>query len=172
MDDKTLQEQYQEYAFLTESDGTAEPKASAAEGESEAISKWCHHMEHMRQLIKRTYEGPYLWYYVVFKPYNRTYSRDPEWYQHKAMDYCRRFFSRPKILIQVKEQDATKTHVHALVCTDQKLIDGCSMTRYKLSVSLLHDIGDRIRTLDYLVKESLKRQFIIYRDYIFHPKNL
>lgn len=165
-----LQELYSKYAFIS-SDGTAEAKPSAAEGESEAILKWYYHMEHMRNLIKRTYEVPYKWYYIVFKPFNKTYSKDPAWYQYKSMDYCRKFFRLPRVLIQVKEEIAAKTHVHALVCTDQKMIDGYNMTKYKLSVSELSDIGDRIRTLDYLIKESLNRQFIIYKDYIFHPKN-
>lgn len=170
MDIQSVQQFYNEYAFI-DSDGTAEAKPSAGEAVSEAISLWTQHRDHMEALAERTYEKPYKWYYVVFKPFNLPYERDKAWYEFKGLDACRKYFKRPKVAILSREIQAEKIHINALVCTDQFLKHGYSNRKYKLGVYEIHDIDGRRRTLKYLLKESGFRSFKLYLDYIFNPKN-
>lgn len=132
-------------------------------GELGAITKW--------PPLQRTYENS-KWYFIVFKPYNKPYLKDPEWYQHKAVDkardWCRKkchdYYVTREIL-------ATKTHSNALVVSSLDLLEkyhGKSCyNKYKMHVSELPNMGDRMRVLDYITKESKDRPYKLYADYYF-----
>lgn len=161
-----LQNQYNEYSFIDSSE------AREVEDESEAITKWYNTYAYIQQLSKRSYESPFRWYFVIFKPFNKSYSKDRDWFMHKSLDSTRKYFKKPRVLIGTKEIEAAKVHVNWLVCTDQKLVDGRNTSRHKLKVIELGDIGDRRRILDYILKEASLRQFQEYKDYIIYPRYL
>lgn len=166
-----LQEQYKTYAFLESSGAEDAGEAGVgAEHKTAQLMKYqkdCHLME---RLANRTYEKPYNWYFVVFKPFDKTYEDHYEWYQHKGLDACRKYFKNYSVLILTKETCAAKTHVNALVCTTTVPLHGKNTHKYKLHVSELANIGDRQRTLSYILKESSSREMEMYRDYIYIDK--
>lgn len=126
-------------------------------------------------IIHRTYEHPYKWYYVVFKPYNSSYEKDPDWYKVKGLGSCRRSFKTPKAIIMTREIVASKVHINVLVCTSSDVIlrhEKDYNNKYKLHVSLLLTQADRQNVLTYLWKEALNREFVRYLDYITFPNNI
>lgn len=152
-----LQHLYTAHAFLEEDVG-------CSEAETGATTLW-------GNLLTRTYESPFKWYFVVFKPFNRAYERDPAYFKHKGLSKCRDLFKRPEAILLTKETQATKVHVNALVCTSQDLLSkhqSAYCNKYKLHVSKLEQPTDRHRVLDYITKESLSRTFELYRDYIYY----
>lgn len=154
-----LLEQYSEYAFIDQ----AEPEAEA-NAEAGAIVKWA-------QIIERTYEEPDKWYLVVFKPFNKTYSKWLEWYTFKGLDNCRKYFKRPTAYIMTREIEAQKVHINALVCTSTPPVDGVVYNnKYKVYVSELSTLGDRRRVLAYITKEFRNRPYNLYLDYLYGPR--
>lgn len=164
-----IQERYKDYAFIDPS-GAGGSEAVAEDIVKTETTKWSITRTYMFDLIKQTYEAPFSWYFVVFAPFNRPYDKDPAWYQFKGMDAARKYFKRPIVIIMTKEVLAAKTHVNALVCTDQKLCSGKNTGKYKLNIMQLASLGDRLRVLTYILKESDERQFLQYQDYVYHPR--
>lgn len=159
-----IQDDYQQYAFLL-----PQPEAEVeALARTEAITKYSYDNEHFHKVLKRTYEDDYKWYLVVFKPFDKPYAKDQAWYQHRGIDAARRYFKKPQAFFITKEIDAEKTHINALVCTNQVLRDGHNTHKYKLGVTAAKDIGCRRTFLDYICKESLTRTFEKYKDYILY----
>lgn len=123
------------------------------------------------QQVARSYDEK--WYFVVFKPFDRSYLKDPHWYQVKGLERCRKSLRQPlKAYVMTREIDANKTHINALVCSgfDYMSIDGSVLAnKYKLHVQLLPSPADRHNVLRYIQKESAKRSFVKYLDYITSP---
>lgn len=152
-----LQELYSSYSFLSD------PPKSEARG-VEDVGEASLPMS----LNGRTYESPYEWYLVVFKPYNDKYLKDPEWFKVKAMDACRKMFRSPREVYMTREIEANKVHINAVVCTSQELLHRHEKTycnKYKLHVSWLERRADRENALAYIQKEAYKRPFTKYLDY-------
>lgn len=153
-----IQHLYQEYAFL--------PEPSEAEGWSETEPGA---YSIMANIIARTYESPYKWYMVVFKPFNKPYALDPDWYAFKGLSKCRDMFKKPQAVVLTREVNAEKIHVNAIVCTDQALLhrhDRAYCNKYKIYVVELPQQRDRQNALSYISKEAKTRTFKKYMDYI------
>lgn len=154
-----VQQMYNEYAF-TES-LPAEPENSRNE-EDGAYNL-------MVPYINRTYESPFKWYLVVFKPYDKPYEQDREWFRFKGLSSCRNLFKKCQVALLTREIYAAKIHINAVVCTDQDLMrrhDTTYNNRYKIDVSELHRLCDRQNSLIYITKEEKDRSFANYLDYI------
>lgn len=159
---KQLREMYKEYAFIEDQ---AEP-GGAGKAEAGATHKW---LQNASTFVNRTYENPVKWYFIVWKPYDRAYEKDPDWFAVKGINSCRRKLIKPECFILTREILATKIHINGLVATDRPMMsfhekDHCN--RYKMSVYPLLTLADRQRVLDYVSKESKKRTFTQYLDYV------
>lgn len=120
--------------------------------------------------IERTYESPFNWYYIVWKPLNKPYSKDPDWFKNKGLDKCRNQVSKnSEVILMTREIHATKVHIHALICSScdlyEKYHDKIGYNKYKQHVSVASRPADRRRITDYLLKESKSRPFIKFVDY-------
>lgn len=161
-----IQEQYTEYAFIMQQNGESEARCS--EAKIEASTKW---LQPMKAIIHRSYEETN-WYLVVFKPYDKAYEKDKDWFAVKGLDSCRKLFKKPEAYILTREVNASKIHVNAIVATKIDMSykhDKTYCNRYKIHVSQLRHVSDRISALDYITKESKDRTFVKYLDYL-HSK--
>lgn len=160
---------YNEYSFIDdERTGKGEDRAGGAV--VEAMTNWYHLME---GIVENTYELPVQWYLVIFKPYNRPYERDPDFFKVKGLDKCRKLFRKPQAYVVTREVEAEKVHVNAIVATAQQLEnlhDQSYCSKYKLHVQILHSLGDRRRALAYITKEHKMRTFTKYLDYISYSR--
>lgn len=154
----------------TESYGTASEARN--EVKSEAIYGTTNIAHIYAPLIQRSYEAPYSWYYVTFKPFNDSYQAHEQRYQNClgiVSDYCR---TKADLGILSRETISSKTHVNAILvsCNDLLRLHGTNITKrglkYKLHVDLLLTYPDRHRVLMYMFKESKERQFILYTDHM------
>lgn len=129
-------------------------------------------------LIKRTYEYPIRWYYLVFKPFNSSY--DEELYSRPlgpCSDYLRSIGCDLQILS--REIIAPKIHVNAIVTsiTDLTELSGKNITKrglgFKLNVQHLPTLGDRQGVFSYMFKEAEKRPFVLFVDHLskLHSKS-
>lgn len=124
----------------------------------------------MRIICDRTYEDNLKWYFVVFKPFNKPYLKDPDWFAVKGLDNCRQHFKKPSAYILTREIEAEKIHINALVCTSTPPIhDSVYNNKYKLHVKLLLTIIDRQSVLTYITKEFHNKTPLRYLDYL-HSK--
>lgn len=157
-----LQKLYQQYAFID--DGPSEAESVGGAG-AEAINIW-------RTILDRSYEGS-KWYFVCFKPFNKAYEKNKEWFAIKGLDHCRKLFKRPQAYLLTRETDATKVHINALVCTSQdvtSLHETSYCNKYKLHAVELLTKGDRRRILTYITKEMVSRTFIKYLDFLTYSR--
>lgn len=158
-----LQQRYQEYSFL--------PVPSEASGKTKSEARvstiW-------QDIISRTYEIPFKWHLVVFSPINKAYIKDPDFFKVKGLDKCRAMFKRPQAYIMTREiLDCEKVHVNALVCTDQDLSLRNNLiycNKYFVHVQPLPLFADRDRALSYITKETDKRSFTKYLDYLTYRR--
>lgn len=151
-----ISNQYLEYAFID----------NVNVGEGEAVAGAMTYMDNFTALISRTYEEPLKWYFVVYKPYNRAYEKQPDWFQARGIDRVRKSLQSPAYIL-TRELLAEKTHINALFVSEfppKHESDLCN--KYKLHVSELKDIGDRQRVLSYITKEAKDRPYVKYQDYI------
>lgn len=122
------------------------------------------------QPVNRTYEDGQ-WYYVVFKPYNKPYEKDPDWYWNYAVDKAKRWgFRNSKTFIVTRERDAAKVHANVLIHSHQDLLryqDKSVYNKYRLHVSLLEGKADRLNVLNYITKEAKVYSFKLYQDYYY-----
>lgn len=152
---QNIQELYKDYAFISSSE--AQNRRCVVEDEGEEF-----------HLIRRSYEEPFKWYFVVFSPYDDPYNRNPDWFKVKGMDTCRLLFKKPQVNIMTREiLDCQKIHVNALVCTDQLLQDGQNYrNKYRLFVKQLYTQHDRESVLAYIGKEkTLRKPYLKYLDW-------
>lgn len=176
-----IQELFSEYAFKdigpcgTEAQANAEAGAITNGPFKEPIEQsqqWLEDRAVIYDLIKRSYEEPIKWYLVVAKPFDRTYKKDPHWYEVKGLDALRKKLGKSCAYVGTREICATKVHVNFVVASPQlKVEDGTNTHKYKLSVQQLKSPCDRLRALDYICKESLSRPFKRYLDYLFSNPN-
>lgn len=130
-------------------------------------SKW-------NSYVDRTYELPYRWFYVCFKPFNKAYGKDPNWFAYKGLDKCRKFFKKPEVLLMTREIDAAKIHINALVCTKEDLTrhdQAIYSNKYKVSVFLCDTTLYKQNVSTYIRKESMTRTFERYLDYYIYNRN-
>lgn len=149
-----LQEMYQEYAFIEPSEAGSVP----ATGLAGALP-----------YILRTYEGC-RWYYIVFKPFDRSYAKKPKWYLERGLEKCFKYILNPEFAIYTRERmDCAKVHINGLVCSRLILdLDGKNYcNKYRISCAELDTLGDRRRVLTYICKEEMESNpweaFIDYR---------
>ncbi len=122
-------------------------------------------------IVRRTYEKPNNWYFVVFCPLDKPYDKDPDFFKVKGLDKCRSFFKKPQAYIMTREiLDCEKIHVIALVCTTQDLMlhnKKIYCNKYYVDVQLCPLPADRDRVLTYITKEKTKRSpYLKYLDYL------
>lgn len=157
-----IYQDYQEYAFIDDPIST-ESEAKLELGALTILR------DKMETIVSRSYEGKQ-WYFVVFKPFNKSYNKCPDWYAIKGIDSCRKYFKRPSAYILTRETEAEKVHINALVCSENPPEEGAVYNnKYKLHVDILPTLGDRLRVLTYILKEFPNRTFSQYLDYI-HSK--
>jgi len=129
-----------------------------------ALTNWQH--------IRRAYEN-HKWYMLVFKPYNKPYEQDPEWFKHKTVDKISKWCKSkgPAYFVTKEILDCQKIHGNAVVVSKINLIDKyhgrTAYNKYKIHVSELPALGDRMRALSYITKENKKRPYKLYSDYYF-----
>lgn len=126
---------------------------------------------------KRSYEEPYNWYYLVFKPYNDTYSvLTYAKGLNKTGDYLRNKVTAGLGILS-REIESEKIHINALMCVPDDLTEwhnkNCYFKglKYKLYVQKLDTYEHRINVLAYMFKEANDRDFVLYLDHMSFEKN-
>lgn len=163
---KQIQHAYSDYSFIEEAN-EVQRRSRVVEDEGEA-DDYMELYNLFHSIISRTYEEPYQYYFVIFKPYDDPYNRDPSWFKYKGIDKCRQLFKTPQYLLLTREVDAKKIHVNALVCTDQDLMKRHNTSyckRYKLTVIHSPTILSRENRATYMLKEHKIRPFTKYIDF-------
>lgn len=123
-----------------------------------------------KQLVYRSYEDRYSWYYVVFKPFDDSYTL-PKYYNvlGTCSDYLR---SKSVLGILSRECIAPKIHVNALVVSKENLLalHGKNIQKrglkYKLHIECCETFEHRDNVLQYMFKEADERDFTIYLDHL------
>jgi len=157
------QDYWQTYRFIDDPPmEAAEQPEGVAIAKTEDITQWDH--------IGRTYEQ-HQWYYIVFAPYNKAYEKDKAWFEYKAVDSARKWCQKKTSAYYItREIDAEKIHSNILCVSRENLYEkyhGKSCyNKYRMHVTLLQNMGDRQRVLNYITKENKKRPFKLYLDYI------
>lgn len=162
-----LQEIYSDYAFVPLDGDGGEDGVEA--NNICSIYKNPDMVQKMESIINSKYDENLMWFYIVFKPYNRAYIKDQEWFKTKGLDQCRKLVKKPEAYVLVREVASAKIHVNMIVCSDQSLMpkDGKSYcSKYKMHVSRLRALSDRQAVLNYVIKENMKRSFAQYSDYL------
>ncbi len=121
--------------------------------------------------IRRTYELPYIWYYIVFQPMNIPYANNPDWFKAKGIDAIRKKFRLKTVtcILTRETLDCAKVHINMLICSSDKLLrfhNGKCFHKYTMNVQKLSSLSDRENVLSYMCKEELKRTFVKYIDYL------
>lgn len=122
----------------------------------------------MGHIIQRTYERPNEWYFLTFKPFNKNYERDLDWYTTKGLDHCRKRVGKVKAYIMTREIKATKVHINMIVVTDRPLSDELHEKQTNRYFIYCQKCINRFDTFEYIIKESKSRYFNKYVDYVFH----
>lgn len=129
-------------------------------------------------LIKRSYEHMN-WFYITCKPFDKQYAKHKTWYEshmfidsvfHTIRRYVQKHGYCAPDQFLTKEQDAQKHHINVLVCAPIDLANhyhNRNTNKYKFHVTQLHDLGDRTRVRDYMIKEARERFFKENKDYIY-----
>ena len=120
----------------------------------------------------RTYELPYRWFLLTFKPFNRTYDDNFDFYQNKCIDHCRKKLGKVAAYIITREIKATKTHVNILCVTKRALSIELHEKKTNRYFIYCKEAYDRHICLEYILKESRTRNFTKYIDYAFFHNNL
>ncbi len=125
-------------------------------------------IENYRRILSRTYESPFKWFFLVFAPLNKAYGDDPEWFNTKGIDACRKKVTACEAFFISKEIYAEKIHINALVLSDQPLDDlhgkFCARSRYRIWAE---ETSDRHKVLDYITKEFKERSPKLFYDYLY-----
>ena len=148
-----------------------------SDGESEEnlfVPKEClfHNYEKVHgkveHLIKRSYEKPCKWYYVVFGPLQKNYDENLAWYRNRGFDHAIQKIRRTKCFIMTKEIMAKRVHINVLCCSDRPLVDLLhekTTNKYVMHCQELTGLVDREKVLDYILKEAKQRYFHELVDY-------
>lgn len=154
----TIQDEYQSYAFISDNTKT---EGCGTEGVVGASTKYDH-------ILSRTYEDGQ-WYFMTFKPYDKAYEKDKDWFQVKGMDACRRKVGKVSAGLYTRETEATKTHINCLVHSLKPLLplhETSMSNKYKIFCTEASTLFDRSQILAYITKEELHRTYTKYLDYI------
>ncbi len=111
------------------------------------------------------------WYYLVFKPLDAPYAKDKDWFKYKGIDKCRqKLGSHTRSLLTREIMDCAKVHINAMVYGPIKIYDlnnKIAFNKYKILCVVINDtLDDRKRVLKYMLKETKKRSFKLYKDYL------
>lgn len=121
-------------------------------------------------VTNRTYESPYKWYFLTFKPFNSTYDSHHEFYQKKCLDHCRKKMGLVEAYIITRETGATKTHVNILCVTTRDLAEELHNKKTNRYYIYCQTAINRHDCLAYMLKEAKERRFNHYEDYVFYCK--
>lgn len=122
----------------------------------------------LRYITDRSYELPYKWFFLTFKPFNSTYEKNHEFYQKKGIDHIRKKLGKVEAYIITKEIQAEKTHINVLCVSKRDLpkeLHGKKTNRYYI---YCQECINRHDSLNYILKESKTRYFNEYEDYTSH----
>lgn len=157
-----------------EVEGKAKPKAEAIHLElhSTAIAALDLQLLRMKQalFLNRSYEDEDL-YFLVFKPFNKTYKDNISFYNKKALDAIRKNFNNTGVYDYFisREINATKTHFNALLYSKQDMVsmyDGKNrLNRFRVRCTKIPKL-DRFRVMNYITKEARLRPFLHYIDFL------
>lgn len=128
-----------------------------------------------RPIIDRTYEKPMNWYYLTFKPLNKPYNLDRDWFANKGIEKVKDKLRGSETFVLTRETLAEKIHINALVCSKKdltKLHEKVCYHKYKIHCQKLYSASDRRNVLNYMCKEINQRKFEKYLDYLYYfPKD-
>lgn len=117
-----------------------------------------------QKIVRRSYEYPYRWYYLTFKPFNEGYeplSKDID----KIFNKLR---SGAEFMLVTREIDATKIHYNVIVATHidlSRLHNRVSHHRWKMYCDELDTTDYRMNVFKYMCKEARRRPFLKFIDY-------
>lgn len=136
--------------------------AEQSGGEAEAEAK------HIRRLyethLRDSWSDGSRWYLQVYKPFDKAYAKDVDWYLYKGLDAVRRKLPTESIFLITREVRAEKCHINVLISTEvdlTKMHDKCT-NKYKIYSQRCED---PLSSFHYIVKESRLRPFKKYLDY-------
>lgn len=140
--------------------------------DSNQIGNYNELYEEYRLPLSRTYWSKG-WYFLTFKPFNKTYEEDPSWYNEKLIrKVYDRFRPMAKLMWLTRETEATKTHVNLLIYTDKdisKYNDSIFFNKAKVfCVGIVAQ--DRFNIFNYIFKESKNRWFYYHTDYKYFDR--
>lgn len=121
-------------------------------------------------IYRDSYNQDSEWYSLTFKPFNRAFDKDPQWFTNKSLDAVRKRLPRG-IKIITLETEATKPHINVLISTDIDMVakfhDKNILHKYKV---WCEPTQDKKWWFDYIFKESKNRPFESLKDYyIYNP---
>lgn len=124
----------------------------------------------LRQNLRDSYNQESKWYCLTFKPFNKAYDKDSDWFSNSALQAVRKKLPRG-IQILTREVEATKVHINALISTDMDMVtkfhNKTILNKFKCWCI---ESTDKQGWFDYIFKESRNRQFIKLKDYyIYNP---
>lgn len=119
-------------------------------------------------IVERTYEQPFKWYFLTFKPFNKGYESDPAFYAKKGIDHCRKKIGKVTAYLITREIKATKIHINALVCSDRDLSKLHEQKTNKYFI-YCEQVKNRFQVFDYIFKESRERYFNKFIDFVVTP---
>lgn len=122
-------------------------------------------------IVNRTYEEPFKWYFLTFKPFDKPYMKDPLFYQKKGIEHCRKKVGTVQAYFYTREIIAEKVHINALILskTDISKLHEKQTNKYYIYCQTIPNI-DRFKVFDYIFKESRERYFNKYIDFAIYSK--
>jgi len=155
----------------SETEDGAYPYDSYTDNEDEIIPDHClfHNYREVQtkvnHLVKRSYERPFRWYFLTFKPFNKNYEKDIDFYNRKGFDHVRKKIGKTEAMIMTKEIQASKIHINVLCCSERnlsELLHDKNTNKYHI---FSEPCKDRHLVLEYILKESRTRFFHEHLDY-------
>lgn len=106
-------------------------------------------------------------YYLVFKPFNKSYNKD-----FNGLDHIRKFIARNTQIFRMlitREIEEKKVHYNVIIKTINPIaLHNVNTNKYKIHQQLIPESADHIsNTLSYILKESRRRRMIKYKDYYY-----
>jgi len=131
-----------------------------------------HVQAEVKHLVERSYEKPFKWYYLTFKPFNKNYEKDLDFYNRKGFDHVRKKIGKVSASIMTREITAKKIHINVLCCTDRPIdmLHQMKTNKYFIYCQECPGPQDRRLVLEYILKESKSRYFHEHLDYQYSKK--
>lgn len=123
-------------------------------------------MEYRKALLCRN-DTTCKWYFMVFKPLDKPYKKDREWFVARSLEYVRRLLTKRGMdfIMTLETMECEKVHVNVMIHSPTDLTfmhDDVVNHKFKVYCTL---VINKQEVFDYITKESYKREFIEYRDY-------